>query len=173
VITLRPFAQEDQDLIAGWAEAYELGTYASRARPRGTQAVCHDPESGLFWFIIVSSGTDVGTVWLEPGEGPEESILGIYLGHPSLFGQGIGSAAIRLALDECRRLRSTSVVTLHVRRDNARAIACYEKLGFAITARGAKVLATGASLPVFEMRLMLSAQPTPSPRGRPSPAADG
>ena len=173
MMALRPFLPEDLALITEWASAFCLEDYVSRVRPRGAQAVCHDPENGLFWFIIVSSGVDVGAVWLEPGEGPEESVLGVYLKHSSLFDQGIGSEAIRLALDECRRRRSTRVVTLHVRRDNARAIACYEKLGFAITSHGAKVLASGASLPFFEMRLPLTAEPAPSSRDASSPAADG
>ena len=171
--TLRPFRQEDLALIAEWASAFCLEDYVSRTRPRGARAVRHDPSAGLFWFIIVSSGADVGTVWLEPGEGPEESVLGVYLKHSSLFDQGIGSEAIRLALEECRRRRSARVVTLRVRRDNARAIACYEKLGFATTSRGAKVLASGASLPFFEMRLRLYAEPAPAPRDPSAPAADG
>ena len=172
VTTLRPFWHEDLALIAEWAGAFYLEDYVSRTRPRGARAVRHDPSAGLYWFIIVSSGADVGTVWLEPGEGPEESVLGVYLKHSSLFAQGIGSEAIRLALDECRRRRSTRVVTLHVRRDNARAIACYEKLGFAITSYGAKVLTSGASLPFFEMRRDLRPEPPSSAHHPCSPAAD-
>ena len=169
MIALRPFLLEDLALIAEWASAFCLEDYVSRLRPRGARAVCHDPAKGLFWFIIVSSGADVGTVWLEPGEGPEGSVLGVYLKHPSLFDRGIGSDAIRLALDECRRRRSTRVVTLHVRRDNARAIACYEKLGFAITSRATKTLASGERLSYFEMRLPVSAEPSPPPRDPSSP----
>jgi RimJ/RimL family protein N-acetyltransferase len=161
VITLRPFTQEDLQLIGRWAEAFDLGKYVSRVRPRDALAVRHDPDHGLLWFIVVSSGADVGTVWLEPGERPDESVLGVYLKHPSVFGQGIGSEAIRLALDECRRRLPTRVVTLHVRRDNLRAIACYEKLGFAITSQGTKILASDARLPFFEMQLSLSTDPTP------------
>ncbi len=172
VTTLRPFRQEDLALITEWASAFCLEDYVSRLRPRGAQAVCHDPEKGLLWFIIVSSDADVGTVWLEPGEGPEESVLGVYLKHSSLFDQGIGSEAIRLALDECRQRRSTRVVTLRVRRDNARAIACYEKLGFAITSYGAKVLTSGASLPFFKMRRGLRPEPPSSAHHPCSPAAD-
>jgi RimJ/RimL family protein N-acetyltransferase len=166
VIALRPFARDDLQLIACWAEDFDLGEYVSRVRPRDALAVRHDPDHGLFWFIIVSSGAEVGTVWLEPGDRADESVLGVYLKHPSLFGRGIGSTAIRLALDECRRQRPAQAVTLHVRRDNLRAIACYERLGFAITARRTKLLPSGASLPILEMRHdPRAAHPSPGTEG--------
>jgi RimJ/RimL family protein N-acetyltransferase len=173
VIELRAFGEDDLQLIGRWAEAFDLGKYASRVRPRDALAVRHDPDHGLLWFIVVSSGPAGGTVWLEPGGGPEESVLGVYLKHPSVFGRGIGSEAIRLALDECRRQLPTRVVTLHVRRDNVRAIACYEKLGFAITSRGTKIRASGARLPFFEMQLGLGAEPVFSPHAPSSPGAAG
>jgi hypothetical protein len=65
---LRAFRQDDLQLIAGWANAFDLEKYVSRLRPRDALAVCHDPKNGLFWFVIVSSGVDVGTIWLEPGD---------------------------------------------------------------------------------------------------------
>jgi len=156
---LRAFRQDDLQLVAGWANAFDLEKYVSRLRPRDALAVCHDPQNGLLWFVIVSSGVDVGTIWLEPGEQPNESILGVYLKDPSVFGQGIGSQAIQLALEECRRRHPTRVITLRVRQDNARAIACYKKLGFLIASRGTKVMPSGKQLPFFQMQLLLS---TPS-----------
>lgn len=155
---LRAFRQDDLQLIAGWANAFDLEKYVSRLRPRDALAVCHDPQNGLFWYVIVSSGVDVGTIWLEPGEQPNESILGVYLKDPSVLGQGIGSQAIQLALEECRRQYPTRVITLRVRQDNARAIACYKKLGFLISSRGTKVLPSGKQLPCFQMQLPLSTQ---------------
>jgi RimJ/RimL family protein N-acetyltransferase len=157
---LRPFTEDDLRLVAEWAGATDLGTYVSRLRPRGAGAVCHDPDCGLFWYVIVDGGADVGTVWLESGDRADEAILGIYLKDPSMFGRGIGSAAVRLALNERLVSRPLRAVDLHVRRNNARAIACHEKLGFAITARGTKVDAAGARVPFLEMRLALTPGPS-------------
>jgi putative acetyltransferase len=152
---LRAFRRDDLQLIAGWANAFDLEKYVSRLRPRDALAVCHDPQNGLFWFVIVSSGVDVGTIWLEPGEQPNESILGVYLKDPSVFGRGIGSQAIQLALEECQEQYPARVITLRVRQDNAGAIACYKKLGFLITSRETKVLPSGRRLPCLQMQLLL------------------
>jgi RimJ/RimL family protein N-acetyltransferase len=153
-VAIRALRPEDLELIARWESAPGLDQYVSRTRPRDTLATCHDPQNGRFWFVIVCSGVDVGTVWLEPGEQPDESILGIYLNHSSLFGGGIGSQAIRLAIDECRRRYPAQLIALHVRQGNARAIACYEKVGFVTTSSGTKVLPSGEHLPYFHMQLV-------------------
>ena len=155
-VVLRAFEKADLELIARWASACGLDEYISRSRPRDALASCHDPQNGLFWFVIVHSGADVGTVWLEPGELPNESILGVFLNRPSLFGRGIGSQAIRLAVNECRRRHPAQLITLRVRQGNARAIACYERVGFSTTSSGTKVLSSGEHLPYFEMRLLPS-----------------
>jgi RimJ/RimL family protein N-acetyltransferase len=158
-VSLRAFRQEDLPLIERWASAGDLDRYLSRMRPRDVQAGHHDPQNGLFWFVIVDSGAEVGTVWLEPGERPDESTLGVFLSHPSLLGRGIGARAIRLAVDECRARHPAQVVTLRVREGNARAIACYQKAGFATVSSGTKVLSSGEHLPYFRMRLLPSRTP--------------
>ena len=158
-VTLRPFRPQDLDLIARWARTGSLGEFASRLRPRDAQARHHDPQNGLFWFVIVHAAADIGAVWIEPGEQPNESTLGVFLGHPSLFGRGLGAQAVRLAVDECRARHPAQVITLHVRESNARAIACYEKNGFAITSNGTKLLPSGEQVPYFEMRLPPSQAP--------------
>jgi RimJ/RimL family protein N-acetyltransferase len=122
-------------------------------------ATRHDPRNGLFWFVIVHLGADVGTVWLEPGEEPGESILGIYLGDPALYGRGIGSRAIRLAIDACRQRHPAQRIALRVRRDNAGAIACYEKVGFVAVSTGTKRLPSGEGLAYVGMALPPSQAP--------------
>jgi RimJ/RimL family protein N-acetyltransferase len=161
---LRPFERVDLGLIEGWAVTAGLDRYASRLRPRDPMACRHDPEHGLLWYVIVEGQAEVGTVWLEPGEAPGERLLGVYLGDPALFGRGIGAAAIGLALDDCRARGGAEVVTLHVRRENGRAIACYAKLGFTITAEGVKESPDRTAVPFCEMRLRLSSADGPGRR---------
>lgn len=155
-VTLRPVRPQDLDLIARWASTGYLDEFTSRLRPRDTQAQHHDPENGLFWFVIVHADTDIGTVWIEPGEQPNESALGVSLSHPSLFGRGLGAQAIRLAVNECRARHPAQVITLHVRESNARAIACYEKIGFASASSGMKLLPSGEEVPYLQMQLLPS-----------------
>ena len=103
----------------------------------------------------------MGTVWLEPGDAPDESVLGVFLSDPSQFGRGIGTEAVRLAIDECRRLHPAQRIALRVRRDNTRAIACYEKVGFVTVSSGTKTLPSGEGLPYFLMALPPAQVPGP------------
>ena len=155
-VTLRPFRPQDLDLIVRWSSTGYLDEFTSRLRPRDARARHHNPRNGLFWFVIVHADADVGTVWIEPGEEPDESALGVFLSRPSLFGRGLGAQAIRLAVDECRARHPAQAITLHVREGNARAIACYEKIGFATTSSGTKLLPSGKEVPYFQMRLLPS-----------------
>jgi RimJ/RimL family protein N-acetyltransferase len=166
VVKLRLFERADLGLIERWARSADLDRYASRLRPRAPAACRHDPAHGLLWYVIVDGGADVGTVWLEPSEAQGVCVLGIYLKDASLFGRGIGSAALRLALDECRTQHAARSVTLHVRRDNVRAIACYAKLGFSITWGGVKALPAGASIPFYCMSLRVASAVAPGGGGR-------
>lgn len=160
-VTLRPFRPQDLDLVASWARTGDLDQFMSRLVPRDAQSSHHDPQNGLFWFVIVHSGADIGTVWIEPGAQPNESTLGVFLGRPSLFGRGLGAQAVRLAVDECRVRHPAQVITLHVRDGNARAISCYEKVGFVTTSSGTKLLALGEKMPYLEMQLLPSQAPHP------------
>ena len=56
--------------------------------------------------------------------------LGIYLNRMNLFGKGIGKKAIRSAIDTIIAEKDIQELYLDVRKQNVRAIRCYESLGF-------------------------------------------
>lgn len=95
------------------------------------------PEKRLLWCVIQAEGNDVGTVWLESAE-PHAVVLGILLGDPADFGQGIGTRAIQLALERACRMTTLHVARLDVRAMNKRAISCYERCGFRVVAAGTR-----------------------------------
>ena len=86
-----------------------------------------------------------------PGAG--EAVLGVFLGDARHLGRGIGSAAVALALAEFRTAHPELPVALRVRRTNARAIACYRRVGFTITGSGTKSLPSGETVPYYGMVL--------------------
>jgi RimJ/RimL family protein N-acetyltransferase len=128
-----------------------MADYISRTRPYSEGADRHDPGSGLHWYVIAEDDLDVGTVWIELLPTESEAVLGVFLGDASYLGRGIGTAAIGLAIAEFRRTHRRLPVVLRVRRSNARAIACYQRIGFAVTGSGSKSLPSGEMVPYYRM----------------------
>ena len=80
-----------------------------------------------------------------------QAVLGVFLGDASNLGRGIGTAAIGLAIAEFHRLHQQLPIVLRVRRSNARAIACYRRVGFSVTGSGSKSLPSGEVVPYYLM----------------------
>lgn len=137
-IALREFQEVDIQRLEDWVRRIDSGKYMSHHRPSLREATVNDPRLGVFWYVIVESGTDVGTIWLEPATQPGELVLGILLGDESFFGRGIGSKAIALAVERARGVGRYRAVRLNVRSNNTRAIACYQKAGFILAKTGVK-----------------------------------
>ena len=150
-ISLRPVAASDQPSIDHWAGL--AADQMSRTRPYAEAADHHDPDSGLFWYVISEDGLDIGTVWIELPPGSSEAVLGVFLGDSSHFGRGIGSAAIDLAVAKFRGAHPRLPIALRVRRSNARAIACYRRVGFTVTGSGTKSMPSGEVIPYYRMVL--------------------
>jgi RimJ/RimL family protein N-acetyltransferase len=151
VTSLRPVAADDQSDIQRWA-GFAVG-HMSRTHPLDAAADRHAPASGLYWYIIVADGRDVGTVWVELAPGACEGVLGIFLCDAAHVGRGIGTAAVELALAEFHAARPGLPVALRVRRTNERAIACYRRAGFTVTGSGTKSLPSGETVPYYSMVL--------------------
>jgi RimJ/RimL family protein N-acetyltransferase len=155
-ISIRPFQSGDLQCLDQWATRININDFMSRSRPKSLAIVAHNPSAGLYWYIIVDSDREIGTVWIEPGDQPDTSVLGIFLGDQSVFGRGIGSQAIRYAIIQFRAAFPGRAITLNVRQSNHRAIACYKKVGFSVVAGSVKVFGNGDSIPIFQMRLSLN-----------------
>lgn len=157
-IELREFQASDLEQLDQWAKAIDSTQYMSRYRPRDLSWQGHQPEQGLFWFVIVVAGRDGRTLWIEPGADPDEAVLGILIGQESLLGHGVGEAAITLALAQVAKAHRYRKVTLHVRAANLRAIACYQKCGFLPVASGIKRTDSGDEIAYITMQRYLKAE---------------
>ncbi len=150
-VSLRPVTPGDLSSIEHWARF--AADHMSRTRPCAAGADRHAPQAGLYWYVIVDDGRDLGTVWIELPPAAAEAVLGVFLGGPAALGHGIGTAAVELAVSEFRAAHPHLPVVLRVRRSNARAIACYRRAGFALTGSGTKSLPSGERVPYHRMVL--------------------
>jgi RimJ/RimL family protein N-acetyltransferase len=90
-------------------------------------------DSGISAHAIVCDGVHVGNVVLDLIDRLLETCrLSIYLGEPSIRGQGVGKAAVRLASIWAFDSLGLNKVWLTVHRDNANAIRVYLQSGFII-----------------------------------------
>jgi RimJ/RimL family protein N-acetyltransferase len=155
-VELRPFDECDLPMLEMWAFRIRAGRYMSRVRPLDPACRGHAPAAGVLWFVIIAGGRDVGAIWLER-ESADCARVGMLLGDESLFGRGIGSRALALAIERAGEL-SVGRVSLHVRAGNGRAIACYAKCGFVAVCRGVKsTYDDGGMIEYLRMELRLGA----------------
>ena len=136
-IYLSPINMDDAELYTKWLNDIEvsesLGIY-SRTVSLGAQKKYMENSAGKgHEFAIVALDGDglLGNVSL----GDIESInrtakIGIFIGEAEMRGKGYGTEAIRLILDYGFKTLNLHNVKLEVFADNARAIACYKKVGF-------------------------------------------
>ena len=120
-LALRPFSIRDHAQLERWAENIQSSGYMARFKP---------DTAALVWNVIVCKGQDVGSVWLERTEQPDEARLGILLGEPALLGRGIGRKAILLTIEAVTRVHPLRLITLNVRESNERGISVMNTAAF-------------------------------------------
>jgi len=140
-VEIRELTQDDLQWIPIWYANINAEQFTSRLYPRPfveDNSRLPDRDS-VAWFVILVEGRPAGHVWLEIDcQETSTAILGILLGDPDLFGRGIGRKAIELARPAARERLKFQRVKLSVRKNNLRAIACYERCGFRIVGEGTK-----------------------------------
>jgi aminoglycoside 6'-N-acetyltransferase len=89
------------------------------------------PEPDLHKLTVIVDGEVAGYVqfWEDPDPSSRHADVDIFLG-PDAQGRGLGTEAMRLVLSHLIAERGHHRVTLGTSVDNARAIRCYEKVGF-------------------------------------------
>lgn len=76
-------------------------------------------------------GKIIGAIWLEKEHKSLPcATLGIFIAEKELRSRGIGTLAINEYINLHKKELGIKEVSLHVRKENIRAITCYEKCGF-------------------------------------------
>ena len=141
-IHFRQFTQPDIDKFSVWYERIGGAELFSNFIP--STFVSFEESKDLLWFIIMDDNDEIGTIWFERKDPDKMSYdLGIYLNRIDLFGKGIGRTVISSAMDTILSEKDVQELYLDVRKENIRAIHCYEKLGFETIHEGEKATSSG------------------------------
>lgn len=144
-VTLRPMTAQEFDVYLPWAKAgyaQEIETNngvpaedaAELAEPsfRDLEALGVDTPGHQLWVATdPGTGARVGLLWLttqQPRGLPAMWIYDIYVEEP-MRGKGYGRRLLEFAEEEARRA-GVNRMELNVARDNARARALYESVGY-------------------------------------------
>lgn len=101
----------------------------------------------ICWYHIKYDGNYIGSVWLEKiNEDDDSAVLGIFIAFDEFRSMGIGSKAISEIIKTDMNFLNVRKIILHVRKENMRAISCYEKSGFEVTDEYQK-----NNIPAYEM----------------------
>jgi RimJ/RimL family protein N-acetyltransferase len=137
-VYLSPVNPDDAEQYTKWLNDPEVTDWIG-----GTATVCSLPserrflekitEDGSYVFAIVRSGDDalLGNIGLhELNHISRRATLGIFIGEAENRSRGYGAEAMRLLLGYGFDTLNLHNIMLSVHADNARAIRCYEKVGF-------------------------------------------
>lgn len=122
------------ELIAMMRAFYtELGEpFEERRSERALRALLKDPSHGAAW-IFREDGRAIGYLVVTHGYSLEFSgrmaVVDEVYAVPEMRGRGIGSRALALAEEHCRR-NGIEALRLEVHQENRRALALYERNGF-------------------------------------------
>lgn len=141
MLDLVPFTEDDIDRLIGWIpseEALLLWTADSFGFPLTRdhllghmRASAERGDRLLFKAVDRESGEAVGHIELGAIDRRNRSLrIGRVLVDPSLRGRGLGDAMMRAALSQAFDEMEMHRVDLWVFEENARAITCYERVGF-------------------------------------------
>ena len=134
---LRPVQERDLPQFVRWLQDRELTRWlAAIGDPPSLEEEYDwwhdkraDPDS-ILWAIDLPEGRLVGTVELRLTMRAERAEMGIAIHDKVQWNQGLGTDAARLVVDYAFEELNLNRVELTTDEENARAIRCYEKVGF-------------------------------------------
>lgn len=137
-VTLRALEEGDLERCWQWINDAEVTRYLgmlgvpvslTQEREWLEGAVRH--RDGYIMAIVADDGTHIGNIELhKPDWANRHASLGIMIGNKEYWGRGYGREAIQLLLGFAFRELGLNLVWLTVLDFNARAIRCYERVGF-------------------------------------------
>ncbi len=131
---LRDFLEEDIPRLERRVWEGDAANFMSRWAPYALVGESW-PEDLVRWHMIVSEGSDIGTVWVERDSSSSAACdLGILIFDPCFRGRGLGMEAISLAEQQVAVHWGVDLIRLRVRAGNTRALSCFQRSGYRISA---------------------------------------
>ena len=136
-VRLRPVEENDLPHFVGWLADREVTRWLAAMGDPPTlddeyewyERRRSDPDS-VMWSIETVEGRLAGNVELRLSAQPRRAEIGIAIHDKTLWGQGLGTDAVRLVLAYAFEELELNRVELTTDEANERAIRCYEKCGF-------------------------------------------
>lgn len=136
-VRLRPAEEDDLPLFVEWLADQEVTRWlAAIGEPPTLEDEYEwwhdkrsDPDS-ILWAIETMDGRLVGTTELRLTLRAERAELGIAIHDKTWWNRGLGTETVRLVVDYAFEELNLNRVELTTDEENARAIRCYEKVGF-------------------------------------------
>ena len=110
----------------------DLKNFQSRIYPHHSDFFVPLTEQKMLrWSYIMYNGNPIGAIWLEKDHPSlRTASMGIFIAEKELRCKGIGRKAIERFIQNSKKELNLKEITLNVRKENIRAIRCYEKCGF-------------------------------------------
>lgn len=136
-VRLRPVEERDLPHFVQWLKDRELARWLEHLESAPTLEEEYewwhdkrsDPDSVL-WAIDSPEGCLIGTIELRLTMRAERAEMGVAIHDKTQWGKGLGTDAVRLVVDYAFDELNLNRVGLTTDEENARAIRCYEKVGF-------------------------------------------
>lgn len=137
-VTLRPLEMDDIETLYTWECDIELAIWSgwtpvvslTAFRQKYEQRIAN-PERDLTMLAIQFEDRIVGFVQLAAIDTYEKrALVGLVIGEKKLWGQGIGSTALRLLLDYAFTVRGLERIAAEVYGFNQRSMRLMERVGF-------------------------------------------
>jgi aminoglycoside 6'-N-acetyltransferase len=141
-VTLARVEDERVPTILDWFAAAHVRRWWGDPRVNASELIWHRKAGGGSGCrVICADGVPAGYLqWTELGRyfseiphglPPDTIDIDILIGAAEMTGRGIGSRALALAVETILADSAPPLISLVTAQDNARAIAAYEKIGFA------------------------------------------
>ncbi len=138
-VTLRPIRVEDAERCYQWDTDPDVGRHlgltnmpvdVQHERSWLAQVIADTPHQRMF-IIETEEGRPIGSCSLRGIDAVTGiATFGILIGDPRYWGRGYGTAATRALLRYAFEELGLREVRLSCHHDNARALACYRRVGF-------------------------------------------
>jgi len=136
IVSLERVSSADKKLLLDWRNSPEVSRWMSTDHVISMSE--HDQwfermltDSSVVYWKIMTDGRPIGAVYLTDIDASSEScVWGIYLADVDLRGRGVAQGACLLSLQHAFRQLKLSVVRCEAIRENIRAIALYESVGY-------------------------------------------
>jgi RimJ/RimL family protein N-acetyltransferase len=136
-VRLRPVEERDLPFFVEWLADKDVTRWLAAVDEPPTLEDEHDwyesaraDENGVLWSIETLDGDLVGSTDLRLAPHAERAELGIAIQDKTRWSEGLGTDAIRLVVEYAFDELGLHRVELQTDEANARAIRCYEKVGF-------------------------------------------